>query len=146
MNCRGGLVSPEAPALPSAWWPGAVCPSLSRTPPRHAAGLRRTGVCSHTSAPPSRTECLYRSRGRLTSTGTGGKHWTERCLFTTWVIKQVRGSYSDIIAVQCVNHRLALIRATFKSPRCSKPWQHTLKIYMNIFINTHPQQRWSCCP
>ena len=41
-------LSPGARALPSAWWPGAACPSRSQKPPRHGADRQRTGGCSRT--------------------------------------------------------------------------------------------------
>lgn len=107
-----------AQALPSAWWPGAVCPSLSRTPPRHAAGLQRTDVCSHTSAPPSHTVCLSQSQGRLTSTGStrsvGGKesNWTV-CIY--YIRKTWSGTASGQWGVKN-NHDTLRARDRFNTP------------------------------
>lgn len=57
--------SPGAPALPSAWWPGAASPSQSQKPPQHGADPQMTGGCSRTLQLPSRTGCPFQSQVHL---------------------------------------------------------------------------------
>lgn len=61
----GPSLLPGAQALPSAWWPGAACPSQSQMPPQHGADPQMTGGCSHTLQLPSHTGCPFQSRARL---------------------------------------------------------------------------------
>lgn len=58
-------VLPGAQAPPSAWWPGAACPSQSQRTLQHEADPRMTDGCSHILQLFSHTEYPFQNQAHL---------------------------------------------------------------------------------